>query len=149
MDSACYVSLVLEGDLPSNEEIVSLLGSDVLIRRKGETYKKRRPYTENVAQLSLTEWELKNSADYQKSHVPLEQAADVIRQLAPKLLTLCQSPIRKSVRISMAIRNWQGAFEIPIDFIQAVNEAGLTIYISWLADFDDDEEPEGNTQASP
>jgi hypothetical protein len=98
--------------------------------------------------MPLAEWEVKSTVDYQNSHTPLEQAAHVVQQLTPKLLMLHQPDIKKYIRVDIAVRSWQGAFEIPIDFIQAVSDAGLTIYIAWLEDFDDDDEEPDDMQGS-
>lgn len=139
MKSAFYISLSFEGALPSNEDLVALLGSELHIRHHGDDLRAGTPAPQTVGWMVLAEWEAQASAEYQRGHAQLEQATHVLRQLTPAILSLNQDHISAYIRIDIAVSAWQGAFDLPAHFVQAAGEAGLSLYVSWLLDFDDDE----------
>lgn len=143
------VSLHLNGDLPSNSELIALFGESLSIKRQGETLRNGKISPEDRAFLDLARWEVESRSEYEEGITRFDEIASVLTVLTPILRELQSDKREQWLRIGMVRRTDQGGITFPTKLMQAIANAGLFLHISITVILDDDDDDDAPFDNEP
>ena len=143
------LSLRLRGDLPASEEVTALLGvSPDAARRRGSRV--RGSETLQVADVwVVTLIERSEWTDESPLAAATERAVEILRRAAPGLARLDTSRCQTELYLSTIRDEEMGGFSLPAEIVAAAGACNLTLAVSVLVMWSDDDEELNSEEGTP